>query len=165
MRIRKEYRMKDFISDELYEKEENVADGEQNQSDIVDMGERKKIRDQFAHWRIGNKTYDLKLRVSDQLELEKKFRKNLISLMGDEDNIPPITTMLQVIHSAIEPWQHGLKLRDIHEMYEKYLQAGGNMLELYTRVYLPIFTVSGFFSNSMAEDMEYALEETAQKTL
>lgn len=157
--------MSNFVSDEIYENEGNAINEEQDQGNIVDMGERKKIRDQFAHWTIGDKTYNLKLRVTDQLELEKKFRKNIISLMGDEDNIPPLTTMLQVIHAAADPWQHGLKLRNIHDMYEKYLQAGGNMLELYTRVYLPIFTVSGFFSNSMAEDMEYALEETAQKTL
>lgn len=154
-----------FVDNEQYENDANAANENPEQSNIVDMGERKKIRDQFAHWKIGDRTYDLKLRVSDQLELEKKFRKNLISLMGDEDNIPPLTTMLQVIHSAAVPWNHGLTLRDIHEMYEKYLQSGGNMLELYTRVYLPIFTVSGFFSNSMAAEMEYALEETAQKTL
>lgn len=154
--------MRDFIDDEQYENKENVANGDQEQDNIVDMSERKKIRDQFAHWTIGDRTYNLKLRVADQLELEKKFRKNLLSLMGDEDHLPPVTTMLQVIHAAAAPWQHGLKLRDIHGMYEDYLQNGGNMLELYTRVYLPIFTVSGFFSSSMAEDIEYSLEEAAQ---
>ena len=154
-----------FISDEQYENEKAATNENQEKNNIVEIGEHKKIRDQFTHWTIGDRTYNLKLRVSDQLDLEKKFRKNLISLMGDEDNIPPLTTMLQVIHSAAEPWNHGLKLRDIHDMYDKYLQMGGNMLELYTRVYLPIFTVSGFFSNSMAEDMEFALEETVQKTL
>ena len=126
--------------------------------------EKKAKRQQFVKCDVGNKAYNLKLTVTAQMELEKKFRKNLLSLLGDEDNLPPLTTILQVIHAAAEPWQHGLKLRDIQSVYEKYLEKGGSMLELYANVYIPIFTVSGFFSSSMAEEMEYTME-SVQKNL
>lgn len=154
--------MGNFIDNEAYEKEE--SEERQETEKIVSMEEKKAKRPQFAKWEAGDTEYNLKLPVSAQMELEKKFRKNLLSLIGDEDNLPPLTTMLQVIHAAAEPWQHGLKLRDIQVAYERYLEKGGNMLELYANVYIPIFTVSGFFSSSMAEEMEYAME-SVQKSL
>lgn len=154
--------MSNFIDNETYEKEEM---GEKQEAEkIVSMEEKKAKRPQFVKWEVGNAVYNLKLTVTAQMELEKKFRKNLLSLLGDEDNLPPLTTILQVIHAAAEPWQHGLKLRDIQSAYEKYLEKGGSMLELYANVYIPIFTVSGFFSSSMAEEMEYTME-SVQKNL
>ena len=83
-------------------------------------------------------------------------------MLGDEDNIPPLTTMLQVIHAAALPWKHGIKLKNIIEMYDRYQEQGGTQLNLYVDVYLQIFMVSGFFSDSVVEDMEDSMEKVQE---
>lgn len=149
-----------FVDNETFEQQEEIT--EQN-SNVVSMEERKKIRPAFAYWKVGEEQLQLKLTTPEILELEKKFRKNLISLIGDEDNLPPLTTMLQIIHAAATPWKHGIKLKDIMNEYEKYTAEGGTQLNLYVDVYLQIFMVSGFFSTSMVEDMEDSMEQVARK--
>ena len=74
-------------------------------------------------------------------------------MIGDEDNIPPLTTVLQVVHAAAVPWQHGIKLKDIISLYKKYQEKGGTQLNFYVDVYIQTFMVSGFFSSSMVEDV------------
>lgn len=152
-----------FVDNEEYEKEDEDekenAEEQQDGNVVPFTGEVKKIP-AFAVWEISSKkSLKLKLTVSETMELEKKFRKNLMSLIGDEDNLPPLTTMFQVIHAAAAPWNHGIKLKHVMEMYEKYLQNGGNLLKLYADVYLQIFMVSGFFSTSMAEDISDSMEQ------
>ena len=100
-----------------------------------------------------NTKLKLKITTEQTLELEKKYRRNLIGMIGDEDNIPPLTTMLQVVHAAAVPWQHGIKLKDIISLYKKYQEKGGTQLNFYVDVYIQTFMVSGFFSSSMVEDV------------
>lgn len=150
-----------FVDNETFENQSE--DTKIEKSNIASIEEHKKARAAFAIWEVGEERLQLKLTTAEIIELEKKFRKNLISLMGDEDNIPPLTTMLQIIHAAATPWRHGLKLRDIMNYYERYKDAGGTQLNLYVDIYIQIFMVSGFFSPSMVEDMEESMEQVQKK--
>lgn len=152
----------EFLSNDEYENEKSQQDSLGNEGEAF-KSEDKKPREFFAYWKVAGENLKLKLTTPATLELEKKYRKNLISLIGDEDNIPPLTTMLQVIHAAAEPWKHGMKMKHITDYYEKYLQEGGTQLNLYVDVYMKIFMVSGFFSNSMVEDMEDSMEQVQKK--
>ena len=113
----------------------------------------------IAFWKIGDEEVKLKLTTPQTLELEKKFRKNLITLMGDENNIPPLTTMLEIIHAAAVPWNHGIRLKNVMDLYEKYMEAGGKQMNLYVDVYLQIYMVSGFFSPTVAEEMSDTMKK------
>lgn len=152
----------EFLSNDEYENEKSQPDSSSNEGETFNS-EDKKPREFFAYWKVAGENLKLKLTTPATLELEKKYRKNLISLIGDEDNIPPLTTMLQVIHAAAEPWKHGMKMKHITDYYEKYIQEGGTQLNLYVDVYMKIFMVSGFFSNSMVEDMEDSMEQVQKK--
>lgn len=159
--------MNNFISNDQYE-DENENQNNQNRSQedstekVIVMEEKKKIRPQFAYWEVGNKKLQLKLITAEIVELEKKFRKNLINLLGDEDNIPPITTMFQIIHSAAKPFNHGIKLKDIMNLFDTYQEQGGTQLNLYVDVYIQIFMVSGFFSSSMVEDVTDSMDRVRE---
>lgn len=150
-----------FVDNETFEQQSEAVTAED--SNIVSMEEHKKARPAFAYWEVGKERLQLKLITPEIIELEKKFRKNLISLIGDEDNIPPLTTMLQIIHAAATPWKHGIKLKDVMNFYDKYCSEGGTQLNLYVDIYLQVFMVSGFFSTSMVEDMEDSMERVATK--
>lgn len=157
----------EFINNEAYENNglEGVMETDNavratGAGNIVNMEEKKQMRPAFAIWKIGDaEEVKLKLTTPQTLELEKKFRKNLITLMGDEDNIPPLTTMLQVIHAAAVPWNHGIKLKNVMDLYEKYMEAGGTQMNLYIDVYLQIYMVSGFFSPTVAEEMSDTMKK------
>ena len=151
-----------YIENEEYESNNQGASQTEGDTGLNEEKTSKPVK-AFAFWEVAGEKLKLKLTTPATLELEKKFRKNLISLIGDEDNIPALTTMLQIIHAAAEPWKHGLKLKHITDYYEKYLEEGGNQLSLYVDVYMQVFMVSGFFSTSMVEDMEDSMGQVQKK--
>ncbi|MDD3415482.1 MAG: DUF6096 family protein [Lachnospiraceae bacterium] len=154
--------MNNFIDNDEYENDENQSNETPEGGNVVSIESKKAIRPAFAYWEVGDKKLQLKLITSEIVELEKKFRKNLINLLGDEDNIPPLTTMFQIIHSAALPYNHGIKLKDIMNFYDKYQMNGGTQLNLYVDVYIQIFMVSGFFSSSMVEDVTDSMERVRE---
>ncbi|MEQ2632580.1 DUF6096 family protein [Roseburia inulinivorans] len=147
----------EFINNDQYEDDKKEMDQDEK---VVSMDEKKNMRPQFAYWEIDENTkLKLKITTEQTLELEKKYRRNLIGMIGDEDNIPPLTTMLQVVHAAAVPWQHGIKLKDIISLYKKYQEKGGTQLNFYVDVYIQTFMVSGFFSSSMVEDVSDGMKK------
>lgn len=146
-----------MVSNEEYEKMQQQEDT----TDVPSEGTKKK--EFFANWQVGGETYQMKLRTSEQLELEKIYKKNLFSLMGDADNLPSLSTMLQITHAAMKPYHHGIKLRDVENLYSKYIEEGGSMLQFYVDVYMRIYAVSGFFSSSMEEDLSHSMEKISNE--
>ena len=71
--------------------------------------------------------------------------------------------MLQITHAAMKPYHHGIKLKDVENLYSRYIGEGGSMLQFYVDVYMRIFAVSGFFSSSMEEDLTQSMEEISDK--
>ena len=47
-------------------------------------------------------------------------------------------------------------------MFDQYVREGGSQLNFYTEVYMQIFQVSGFFSVSLTNQMQGALEEAKE---
>lgn len=155
--------MSKFVDNENYLKEaEGEAVAEAIEAD-ASAEQQVKPRELFAFWKVGGTNHKLKLIPSAITSLERVYRCNLISLMGDMDNLPTLTTMLQVAHAAMEKWQHGLKLKDVEHMYDTWIAEGGSMLQFYVEVYMKIFSVSGFFSSTMAEELSETMDEAAQK--
>lgn len=146
-----------MVSNEEYEKMQQQEDT----TDVPSEGAKKK--EFFANWQVGGETYQMKLRTSEQLELEKIYKKNLFSLIGDADNLPSLSTMLQITHAAMKPYHHGIKLRDVENLYSKYIDEGGSMLQFYVDVYMRIYAVSGFFSSSMEEDLSHSMEKISKE--
>ena len=90
---------------------------------------------------------------------EKKYKTNLMNVMGSgEGGMPALTVMLDITHAAMKAFEHGIKKPDVIGLFGKYEEEGGSQLEFYTKVYMNIFAVSGFFSNSLTEQMQDSLE-------
>ena len=151
--------MSDMVSMEEYENTQRQEDT----APAPFTREETKKKELFAIWQVGGENYRMKLRTAEQLELEKIYKRNLFSLMGDADNPPPLSTMLQITHAAMKPYHHGIKLKDVENLYSRYIGEGGSMLQFYVDVYMRIFAVSGFFSSSMEEDLTQSMEEISDK--
>ena len=119
-------------------------------------------RKPFEIWEVGEEEYKLKLKTSAIVKLEEKYQTGLMNLIQIGDNLPPLNIMLQVTHAAMKDWHHGIKLEKVYDLFDRYCEEGGSQLDFYQKIYLGIFTVSGFFTHSMAEDMEKSMEEVDQ---
>lgn len=120
------------------------------------------IKRGFAYWEVNGESYKLKLKTSGICELEKKYNTSLFNLVS-QGNMPSLSIMLDITHAAMKEWQHGVKLSDVQNLFDKYKDEGGSQLQFFTDVYMKIFVVSGFFPQKMAEEMETTLSDTTEK--
>lgn len=140
---------------------EEQAAGQQDQEEKAPEQKRKP----FALWEVGGKSYKLKLRTNAIVELETKYKTNLMNIMGTgQGGMPALSVMLDVAHAAMKDWQHGITKNEVQNLFEKYVSEGGSQLSFYMSVYMEIFAVSGFFSVNLSNQMQEAMTE-AKETL
>ena len=142
---------------------EEQAAGQKDQEQEEKAPEQR--RKPFALWEVGGKSYKLKLRTNAIVELETKYKTNLMNIMGTgQGGMPALSVMLDVAHAAMKDWQHGITKSEVQNLFEKYVNEGGSQLSFYMSVYMEIFAVSGFFSVNMSNQMQEAMTE-AKETL
>lgn len=145
----------------FFEKEEDQAQSTE-QEKVVQMPERKP----FQVWQVGGESYRLKLDTAGISELEQRYKTNLMNVMGTGNGgMPALSVMLDVTHAAMKKYHHGIKRDQLNTLFDKYIDEGGSQLNFYTEVYMGIFTVSGFFSTSLANQVEGAMEEASKGIL
>ena len=119
----------------------------------------------FALWEVGGQSYKLKLKTPAIVELETKYKTNLMNIMGTgQGGMPALSVMLDVAHAAMKDWQHGITKNEVQNLFERYVNEGGSQLSFYMSVYMEIFAVSGFFSVNLSNQMQEAMTE-AKETL
>lgn len=145
----------------FFEKEEDQAQNTEREK-VVQMPERKP----FQVWQVGGESYRLKLDTAGISELEQRYKTNLMNVMGTGNGgMPALSVMLDVTHAAMKKYHHGIKRDQLNTLFDKYIDEGGSQLNFYTEVYMGIFTVSGFFSTSLANQVEGAMEEASKEIL
>ena len=120
----------------------------------------------FALWKVGDTEYKLKLTTQEIIRLESLFNANLLSVISsntENNEMPPLKVMLLITHGAIKKYNHGIKEKDVIELFDKYEVEGGSLLSFMTDVFLPIFQVSGFFSQAQADTMNENIEEAKEQ--
>lgn len=158
----KEHNFTGNLVDAANEESNEVVEFENAKKDL----EAKPKRKPFAIWEVDGKQYKLKLDTSKIVELEAKYKTNLMNVMGSgEGGMPALTVMLDITHAALTKFHHGITKSDVQNLFSKYMDNGGSQLEFYMSVYMDIFAVSGFFSANMSEKMAEAMNEAKDETL
>lgn len=134
--------MKDLFNSEIEEK---------NEADV------NKKRRPFAIWKVGKKEYKLKLTASNIARLEERYGKNILILVS-EDGLPPLDTMLTILQAAMLPFQHGVRISELYDIFDEYVDNGGDQTKLLADVIFPTLSVSGFFTESQDEQMKETLK-------
>lgn len=125
---------------------------------ISEFREPKKVKKPFHFWNVGGEEYRLKLTTQMVIKLEDKYRCNLLNILSS-DGMPRLSVMLVVIQAAMEPWRHGTKYKTVQDIYNQYLEEGGSQIKLLSGVVMPTMAVSGFFTESQAEDLMDKMSE------
>lgn len=118
----------------------------------------KPKRKPFHYWEVGGKTHKLKLTTSMITTLENKYKRNIMNLVMD-DGIPPLSVMLAIVQAALNPWEHGTSYGDVQKMFDQWIEDGGDQQSFYSKIIIPIMTVSGFFSEKQAQEVMEGIEE------
>lgn len=98
----------------------------------------------------GNKEYKLRLSTRAIVALEKQLGCNPLSIFGDGDTLPTITTMVYVLHASLQQLNHGITLNDAYDIFDTYLADGHTMTD-FLPVMIEIYKVSGLIGNEDTE--------------
>ena len=95
----------------------------------------------YVDFEAGNKSYKLRLNTRNIVALEKQLGCNPLSIFGDGETLPPVSTMITILHSALQQLNHGISLNDAMDIFDDYL-ADGNEMASFIAVIIDIFKAS-----------------------
>jgi hypothetical protein len=104
----------------------------------------------YKSFEIGTKEYKARLTAKACIELEKKLGTNplnLFSAMASTGELPPIGEILIILHQALLHYHHGLKLEEVYDLYDEFVDEGKTLVDLMP-IMLDIFKVSGFYKET-----------------
>lgn len=108
----------------------------------------------YFDFEAGNKAYKLRLNTRNTVMLEKTLGCNPLSIFGNGDTIPTITTMVSVLFASLQQYHHGISLNDTYDIFDEYL-ADGHSATDFIPIILEIYKTSGIIKeNSKGEDSE-----------
>lgn len=100
----------------------------------------------------GNKDYRLRLNTRNLIQLEKQLGCNPVAVFANisEDNLPTITTMVNVLYASLQSYEHGITLDKAYDIFDSYIADGHNPFE-FIGVIVNIFQVSGLIPKEEEE--------------
>lgn len=103
----------------------------------------------YAVWQV-SKDKELKLRLTSlqATKVEEKIGVNLLKVFmpaeGESFALPPLKVMLLLTHGALQKYEHGISFEDVSDLYDSYVDNGGDQAAFMADVVLPMLQVSGF---------------------
>ncbi|MFX4008387.1 DUF6096 family protein, partial [Streptococcus suis] len=67
-----------------------------------------------------------------------------MTLPGEQFNLPPLYVMFFVVQCALKKFHHGIKLDDVYDLFDDYIDEGYGQTELMSDIIVPLFELSGF---------------------
>lgn len=103
----------------------------------------------YAVWQVSeNKELKLRLTSLQATKVEEKIGVNLLKVFmpaeGESFALPPLKVMLLLTHGALQKYEHGISFEDVSDLYDSYVDNGGDQAAFMADVVLPMLQVSGF---------------------
>jgi hypothetical protein len=109
----------------------------------------------YIDFEAGNKTYKLRLNTRNIVNLEKQLGCNPLTIFGTNgDKIPTITTMVYILHSALQQYNHGITLNDSFDIFDEYLENHSTVD--FVPVILEIYKASGIVPKETGKEEKNA---------
>lgn len=107
----------------------------------------------YIDFTAGNKDYKLRLNTRNTILLEKQLGCNPLSIFGNGETIPTITTMVAILHASLQQYQHGINLNDAYDIFDAWM-ADGNSTTDFIPLILEIYKASGIIPKDKKEEEE-----------
>lgn len=96
----------------------------------------------YVDFSAGNKDYKLRLNTRNIVTLEKQLGCNPLTIFGNGETMPTVTTLVQVLFASLQQYNHGITLNDAYDIFDEYL-ADGNTMTDFLPVLIEVYKVSG----------------------
>lgn len=106
----------------------------------------------YVDFNVGGKDYKLRLATRNIVALEKAIGCNPLSIFGNGNEIPSITTMVNVLWFSLQKFHHGISLTDAYDIFDEYLEEHG--MTDFIAVIVDIYKVSGLIKDDSKEEIE-----------
>lgn len=107
----------------------------------------------YVDFSAGNKYYKLRLSTRNTITLEKQLGCNPLSIFGDGETIPTVTTMVQILYNSMQQLNHGVSLNDAYDIFDEWL-ADGHVATDFLPIIIDIYKVSGLIHNDKDSEAE-----------
>ena len=77
----------------------------------------------YVDFSAGNEQYKLRLSTRAIVALEKQIGCNPLSIFGVGDTVPTVTTMVNILHAAIQQYHHGITVNDAFDIFDRLTQG------------------------------------------
>lgn len=91
---------------------------------------------------VDNKIYKLRLTTFTTVQLEKKLNCNPLSIFGDGETIPTVTTMVYILHAALQQYHHNVDINEAYNIFDAWLEDNHSMTD-FIAVIIELYKVSG----------------------
>lgn len=96
----------------------------------------------YVDFSAGNKDYKLRISTRNMIALEKVIGCNPLAIFGDGETLPQITTMVHILHAAMQQLNHGISLNDAFDIFDTWLEEGHSATD-FLPIIIEIYKVSG----------------------
>lgn len=108
----------------------------------------------YIDFTAGNKDYKLRLNTRSVIMLEKQLGCNPISIFGNGDTIPTVTTIVTILHASLQFYNHGITLNDAYDIFDTWLDDGHAVTD-FIPVILEVYQASGIIpKETKGEELE-----------
>lgn len=104
----------------------------------------------YVDFNAGGKDYKLRLATRNIVALEKAIGCNPLSVFGDGNQIPSVTTMVNILWFSMQKFHHGITLVDAYDIFDEYLEEYG--MTDFIAVIVDIYKVSGLIKDDSNKD-------------
>lgn len=106
----------------------------------------------YVDFNAGGKDYKLRLATRNIVALEKAIGCNPLSIFGNGNEIPSITTMVMILWQSLQKFHHNIGLNEAYDIFDEYLEE--NTMTDFITVILDIYKVSGLIQNDKNKEVE-----------
>lgn len=96
----------------------------------------------YVNFEAGDKAYMLRLNTRNTVALEKALGCNPLGIFDTKgEMLPPITTLVTVLHASLQQYQHGIDMNKAYDIFDAYLE--NHSVDEFIYIVLDIYKVSG----------------------
>ena len=106
----------------------------------------------YVDFNAGGKDYKLRLATRNIVALEKAIGCNPLSIFGNGEELPSITTMVMILWQSLQKFHHNIGLNEAYDIFDEFLEEKTAMD--FIPVILDIYKISGIIQNDNNKEAE-----------
>ena len=104
----------------------------------------------YIDFTAGGKEYKLRLNIRNSVVLFQVLGCNPLTIFGDGDKIPTVTTMVQILLVSLQQLNHGITLDNAYTIFDEWLADGHTVMD-FLAVIIDIYKVSGIIQQEQED--------------